>query len=489
MLKSFLWHDYETAGTDPALDWPTQFAGIRTDAQLNEIGEPLNIFCKQPRDHLPHPVAVLVTGLSPQEVNHQGIIEPEFIARIHAEMSQPGTCGVGYNSLRFDDEVTRHALYRNFHDPYAREWKNGNSRWDLIDMVRLAGAIRPEGIEWPLREDGYKSFRLEELTEANGIDHGSAHDALSDVRATIAMARLVRDRQPKLFNYILELRNKRKVAELLNLVTKEMRVHVSGMFGVHRHNLAIIMPLAGHPTNNNGIVVYDLSVDPTPLLELSVEDIQARIFTAASDLPEGVERIPLKTVHINKCPVIVKTSVLTSGNIEGLEIDPALCKKHRDMLLAHPEITKKVQAVFSGSGDFETTDPDQMLYSGGFFSPSDRRVMDQIVASPPEALVNPAFSFEDKRLEEMLFRYRGRHFPHTLDTEDQALWEQYCRDRLNGNLHQQCTRKPLTFEAFDSALVEAKESVAGISKKLELLQQLEDYKQGLQQELQDATPA
>jgi exodeoxyribonuclease-1 len=162
---SFYWHDYETFGADPSRDRPVQFAGLRTDAELNVVGESLVIYSRPADDYLPHPQACLVTGISPQLALQQGVPEAEFIRQIHEELALPGTCGVGYNSLRFDDEVTRYTLYRNFYDPYAREWQNGNSRWDIIDMVRATCALRPEGIEWPLREDGLPSFRLEDLTQ------------------------------------------------------------------------------------------------------------------------------------------------------------------------------------------------------------------------------------------------------------------------------------------------------------------------------------
>ncbi|MDB2384810.1 exodeoxyribonuclease I, partial [Endozoicomonas sp.] len=299
-MQSFYWLDYETTGADPAADWPAQFAGIRTDADLNEIGEPLNIYCQLPADRLPHPEAFMVTGLDPYIVNEKGLIEPEFIKKIHHELSQSGTCAVGYNSIRFDDEVTRHSLYRNFYDPYAREWKNGNSRWDLMDLVRLTAALRPDGINWPLREDGYKSFRLEELTQANGLEHGEAHDALSDVRATIALAKLIKERQPKVYDYVFNHRGKQEVSRLLNTFTKEAVVHVSGMFGAGRNCLAVVMPLAVHPVNKKGIIVYDLSIDPEPLISLSVNDIQKCLFTPAAERPDNVARIPLKVVHINK---------------------------------------------------------------------------------------------------------------------------------------------------------------------------------------------
>ena len=488
MLKSFYWHDYETFGTDPAMDWPAQFAGIRTDAELNEMGEPLNIFCRQPLDHLPHPMAAMVTGLSPQEVNAKGVAEPDFIRMIHHEFMQPGTCGVGYNSLRFDDEVTRHALYRNFYDPYAREWQNGNSRWDLIDMVRLAGAIRPDGIDWPLRDDGFKSFRLEELTAANGITHGSAHDALSDVRATIGMAKLVRERQPKLFDYVLSLRNKHVVSKMLNLARQDMVVHVSGMFGGHRNNLAIVVPLANHPVNKNGIVVYDLAADPTPLIELSAEQIRERLFTPVDQLPEGVERVPLKTVHINKCPVIAPIKVLSAQNQTDLEVDLAQCGQYRQSLLQAPGLAAKVQAVFSGRPDYGegVNDPEKMLYSGGFFSPRDKEAMSQITVSTPEQLANLAISFRDPRLEEMLFRYRGRHYPQTLDEEDHQSWLQYCRDRLLGKLHSG-DDSVLTFANFDQAMAEARAGAGDDIKKQNLLRDVESYVQQLQRTLSIAT--
>ncbi len=481
MLKSFLFHDYETFGTNPALDWPAQFAGIRTDAYFNEIGEPVNIFCKQPVDHLPHPMAAVVTGLTPQIVNERGVVEPEFIRQINQLFMESGTCGVGYNSLRFDDEVTRNALYRNFYDPYAREWQNGNSRWDLIDMVRLAGALRPEGIEWPLQDDGLKSFRLEELTAANGIEHGDAHDALSDVRATIAMARLIRDRQPKLFQFVLHNRGKREVSQILNMAEQKMRVHVSGMFGAHRHNMAMVMPLADHPVNQNGIIVYDLSVDPAPLLELSVEEIQQRLFTPADQLPEGQSRIPLKTVHINKCPVLAPVGVIRPEDRERLEIDMAVCERNRDSLLQQPELKQKVQSVFSALPEGKTSDPDQMLYSGGFFSPADKRMMNRIIATAPDKLTGAGLSFRDSRLEEMLFRYRGRHYPETLDSEDQAQWRRYCQERLFGSEDPNI----LGFTAFADALNEVRNEVGDDQAKRAVLQALEQYVHGLQHDLID----
>ena len=435
MPDTFYWHDYETFGTDPSRDRPVQFAGLRTDFDLNVIGEPLVIFARPADDFLPHPEACLITGITPQQALAEGVPESEFIRQIHAELAQPGTCGVGYNSLRFDDEVTRYTLYRNFYDAYSREWQNGNSRWDIIDMVRATYALRPEGIEWPLREDGLPSFKLEQLTAANGISHEAAHDALSDVHATIAMARLIRDKQPKLYDYVLKHRSKQAVLEQLDIAAMKPVLHVSGMFGAVRHNIALIVPLAMHPDNRNEVICYDLSADPASLFELSPTQIAEHLYTRAADMPEGIERPGLKTLHINRCPILVTAKMADPATAERLGISGEVCRANlaalREQRGRDPQaFEKKMQAVYSSRKYEPITDPDRMLYGGGFFSANDKRIMERVQATEPEALAGQSFVFEDQRLPEMLYRYRARNYPETLSSEERSLWEEYRFARL-----------------------------------------------------------
>ena len=430
MTTTLYWHDYETWGADPRRDRAAQFAGIRTDTDLKIIGKPLVQYCKPATDMLPNPEACLITGITPQQAMKEGVCEAEFMAEIHREFIQPGTCGVGYNSLRFDDEFTRYGFYRNFFDPYAREWKNGNSRWDIIDMIRLTHALRPEGIEWPMREDGTVSFRLEELTKANGISHEGAHDALSDVHATIDMARLVRKCQPKLYDYLFDLRNKQKVAGQLNLQTQEMVLHVSSMYPAAQGCIAPVIPLAQHPTNKNGIIVFDLRNDPEPLLDLSIEEIQERLFVSNKDLPKGEERIPLKTVHINKCPVIAPMATMNSQRAEKWQIDIGLAKRYADKLRANSDLSKKIQQVHEANEFPAIADPDQNLYGGGFFSNLDRRKMDDLTDMSPKDLSKTRTQFDDPRIPEMLFRYRARNWPQSLSQEERMRWEDFRRNRI-----------------------------------------------------------
>lgn len=432
-MNSFYWHDYETWGANPGIDRPCQFAGVRTDADFNVIGEPLNILCQPPVDILPHPQACLVTGLTPQKALRDGLPECEFVRRVHRELSQPGTCGVGYNSIRFDDEVTRYALYRNFFDAYEREWKNGNSRWDLIDVTRLCYALRPNGIEWPEREPGIPSFRLEHLTAANGIGHESAHDALDDVYATIAWAKLLREKQGKLFDYALQQRSKQAAAKMLDVKSQTPVLHVSSMFPAAQGCLAVIAPLARHPRNQNSVICFDLSSDPSEMMTLSAEQIHHRVFTPTADLQaEGLERIPLKTVQTNKCPILATVRLLDVSAQQRLGIERKRCERHWQQLQQGGDLQQRLQAVYEMAEFEPINDPERALYSGGFFGDADRETMRRIRKTDAEQLAAFDWQFDDARLGELLFRYRARNYPHTLSETEQQRWRAFCYRRLHG---------------------------------------------------------
>ncbi|MCI4440213.1 exodeoxyribonuclease I [Tibeticola sp.] len=431
---TFLWHDYETFGTDVRRDRPAQFAAIRTDAALQELGEPLMLYCQPAPDYLPDPDACLVTGITPQQCWANGLPEARFAERIHGAFAQPGTIGVGYNSIRFDDEVTRFLLWRNLIDPYAREWQNECGRWDLLDVVRATWSLRPEGIEWPHNGDGRPSFRLEHLSAANGLVHEAAHDALSDVRATIALARLLRARQPRLFDFCFALHRKERVAAEIGLpcTPREARpfIHISGMFAPERGCLAIMWPLATHPNNRNELIAWDLAYDPSELASLDAEAIRARLFTRAEALPEGVARLPIKSVHLNKSPVVIgNLKVLTPAVRERWGIDLEQQLAHAVMARHLPDLSAIWAEVFSRPEPTEPVDVELDLY-GGFLSNADRRRLEQLRALAPAGLANARMGFDDPRLDELVFRWRARNWPETLDDEGRARWQALRHARL-----------------------------------------------------------
>ncbi len=428
---TLLWHDYETWGVNPRRDRPSQFAAIRTDLELNIIGKSIEIFCQPSNDFIPHPEAVLVTGITPQRAMNEGIPEAEFFQQINAEFSKAGTCGVGYNSIRFDDEVTRFGFYRNFIDPYAREWQNGNSRWDILDLVRMTHALRPEGIIWPQRDDGsgLPSFRLEHLTAANGIEHAGAHDALIDVKATIEMARLIKKYQPRLFDYYFSLRQKSKAAELLNTHSDTIVLHVSGMFSAELGSIAPIYPLMQHPSNKNEIICFDLRQDPELLLSLSTEEMAVNLYTPNKERAEGDIRVALKGVHLNKSPALAPIKTLSEEMAKKWQINWNEIEAHKQKLMTDKTLLPRLQAMYQQKTDFSEVDADSALYSG-FISPSDRNICNKIIHSSPEALstFNPAFS--DQRLQTLFPRYRARNWPETLNFDEQREWQEFCHARI-----------------------------------------------------------
>jgi exodeoxyribonuclease I len=427
---TFFWHDYETWGRVPRRDRPSQFAGVRTDADLNEIGEPLMQYCQPAPDFLPDPEACLLTGILPQACLAQGLPEHAFADAIEQQLARPGTVGVGYNSIRFDDEVTRHLFWRNLIDPYAREWQNDCGRWDLLDVVRCTWALRPEGVAWPTNDEGRPSFKLTDLTAANGLAHDAAHDALSDVRATIALARLIKVRQPRLWEFCLRLRSKHEVVREMG-VGKPF-LHISGMYGVERGCTALVWPIAPHPGNKNEVIVWDLSADPTELFSLNVDDIRTRMFTRSDDLPEGVTRLPLKTVHVNKSPIVIGNLKTLSPEVAAkwqLDIPQAL--RHAELVAKQGHLLAGMwPAVFERPARDARADVDEDLY-GGFIGNEDRRTLQRLRTLDGAQLSAKRPTFADARLDELFFRYRARNFPDSLNEAERAQWSSHCAHRLH----------------------------------------------------------
>ncbi len=430
MAASFLFYDLETFGTDPRRSRVAQFAAIRTDTELNQIEEPHDVLVKPASDLLPSPIATLITGIEPQRALRDGVNEAAAFARIFEAMSQPETCALGYNSLRFDDEFVRFGLFRNFYDPYEREWRGGNSRWDLLDVMRMARALRPEGLEWPVREDGAPSFKLEHLAQANDVRVGDAHEALSDVRALICIARKLKLAQPKLWEYALRLRDKRFAAGLLDTVAMTPVLHISQRFPASRLCAAAVAPLTRHPQIDNRVIVYDLSEPPDALLTLDVEDILDRLYTPAADLPPGVARIPLKEVHLNRSPILVEWAHLRDDELDRLRIDPQqVLERIEQLRAAGPALAEKIRRVYAKRAMQPAIDADGALYDG-FLPDADRKRFPDVRSASPQTLQERDFAFQDPRLQELLFRYRARNWPESLSPDESERWRAYRRLRL-----------------------------------------------------------
>jgi exodeoxyribonuclease-1 len=481
MPASFLFYDLETFGSDPRTSRIAQFAAIRTDPELNQVEEPISFFVRPADDLLPSPVATLITGITPQHALLEGVNEAEAFARIFEEMSRPETCTLGYNSLRFDDEFIRHGLFRNFFDAYEREWRGGNCRWDLLDVLRLAHALRPEGIVWPQREDGATSFRLEHLAAANGVRIGDAHEALSDVRALIGIARKLRAAQPKLWDYALRLRDKRHAAQLLDTVAMEPVLHVSQRYPAARLCAAAVLPLARHPQIDSRVIVFDLDSEPDALLALDPDEIADRLYTPAADLPEGEARIPLKEVHLNRCPALVAWPHLRAQDLARLSIDvPAIQRRATRLRDAGAALAEKVRRVYARARPSrDPADVDAGLYDG-FVGDGDKRRFSDVRATAPHMLGSSDFCFTDQRLPELLFRYRARNWPQSLTVDERARWDDYRRRRLST----ESELSEMSLERYRLELQQLRSLHAGDGGKLALLDRLDAWSRDIEAGLQ-----
>lgn len=423
MSETFYWYDLETSGTNPKWDRIVQFAGLRTDADMNVVGDEYSTYVRLPDDVLPNPQASLVTGITPQLTHTKGISETSALLEINRIFSEPKTCVAGYNSLRFDDEFIRYSFYRNLIDPYTREWKNGNSRWDLIDLVRATGALRRDGIEWPIDDDGLPVYKLEVLTKANGIEHGHAHDAMSDVHATAALARRIKQAQPRLFEYYFGLRNKKAVRALLEPYGARLCVQVSALYPRERFGVAPIISITRHPTNGNSMIVVDLAEDVESLLNESSEEISKKLFSN-----DRSERPPLREVRLNRCPFIATAEVLTEENLERTGIDMKLAKE-RARRLRVPGLAEKLMRVYSQPRPSPAADPDAALYDG-FLQEEDRSRCEALHEDLRKGRWRH-MDFTDPRLHVLASRMKARSFVGLLDAEDLAPWHEFVSNKLS----------------------------------------------------------
>lgn len=481
MAHTFLWYDLETFGTDPRWDRIAQFAAIRTDTQLRQIGEPIVLHGRISPDYLPDPEACLITGLTPRKTADRGLTEVELARAIFAEMSQPQTCSVGFNSLRFDDEFIRNLFYRNFMDPFYREYQNENTRWDILSLVQMTHDLRPEGINWEYREDGTPLFRLEALTAQNGIHHEDAHDALADVEATIAVARLVREAQPRLYEYHQTLRKKSVARRMLNLEHPQPVLMSAPIYARPGGYTTIVMPLSVHPEKNNETIVFDLRHDPAPLWELTIEELQYRTFTRQSELGD-IPRIPLSGVPLSRVPNIAPLETLTPEAAQRLNLDRAKALSRAQELAKHPELATRIRQLYQRQGNWpQYSDPDLGIYSGGFFGDPDKFVFTNIHTSSPEELISNPPSFVDPRGPEMLRRYVGRNFPNALRGEAAQQWRRFCARRLLAPEYAGAR----TFNEFRRRIAVLQERPERTPQDIQILTDLLDYAQWLEKHVME----
>lgn len=433
-MKTFFFYDLETSGLNPRSSRIMQFAGIRTDMELNPIGEPINVLVKLSDDVLPDPGAVMVTGITPQSTLADGLSEPEFCKMLMQDVFTNDTITVGFNSVRFDDEFIRHTLWRNFYDPYEWSWSEGRSRWDMLDVVRMTRALRPSGINWPTDKSGKAVNKLELIAKANNLLHTKAHDALSDVEALIGVAKLIKQNHMKLFDYLLTLRDKKAVAKLVNLENPEPFVYASGRYDAQFEKTTVALPITPG-VKPGSVLVYDLRYDPTHFMSASPAALASIIFAdRRTRESEEFERLPVKELSYNKCPAVAPMGVLDSDSQKRLSLNLDTIKKHLDILTGNPAFSGAVREAFEMREPYESsTDVETQLYDG-FVNEKDKVRITAVRSASASELADFHPTFVDERLPELLLRYKARSYPSSLSEDEMKAWEQYRTEKLKTQL-------------------------------------------------------
>ncbi len=434
MTQTFFFYDLETSGLSARSDRVMQFAGIRTDLSMQKIGDPINIMVKLNDDTLPSPEAVMVTGITPQSTQADGLTEAEFAKFLHDDVFIPGTISVGFNNIRFDDEFVRHLFWRTFHDPYEWSWKDDCSRWDMLDVVRMTRALRPDGIEWPADAEGRATNRLELLSKANGVDHANAHDALSDVEALIDIATLLKEKQPKLFDYLLNARHKKTVQQLVNLESKQPFVYTSGRYDAQYDKTTVAFPLTAAPNGN--VIVYDLRHDPEPFVGLSPDELSKKLFASWEERKtDGFIALPVKTLQYNRCPAVAPLGVLEQADgWKRIDLTLETIERHKKVLLAHPDFAERVRMIAEKRPAYATTkDAESRLYDG-FINGPDKLRIETVRNATARDLADFHPHFDDERLTDLLLRYKARNYPNSLSEDEAGQWEAWRAERLNAQV-------------------------------------------------------
>ncbi len=432
MKQTFFFYDLETSGFNPRWSRIVQFGGQRTDMDLKPIGPPINYLIKITQDVLPDPDAVLITGITPQQTLAEGITEAEFLKIFHEQATTPGTIFVGFNSIRFDDEFMRFLHYRNFYDPYEWQYKDERSRWDLLDVVRMTRALRPKGIKWPVDVEGKATNRLELLVALNKLNHEKAHDALSDALASIEVAKLIYKKQPKLFNYLLKMRDKQKIAQLV--LSGQPFAYSSGKYPSEYEKTTVAVMIAEHP-NGRGALVYDLREDPKQFVALSTQELAEAWKRRWNE--EGLH-LPVKTLQFNRCPAVAPLSVLDEASRQRLKLDQSTIDLYAKELNNMKDWKVRVGAALDILDQQQQTSlllkdrlVDEQLYDG-FFDRHDRSVLERLQAAKPDDLNDLAAGLKDTRLKMMLPLYKARNFPNYLSPSERTTWERYRFEKIYG---------------------------------------------------------
>lgn len=427
---NFLWYDYETYGLDPTQDRIAQFASIRTDENLNQIGEECSIFSDIPDDYLPSPYACIVHGFTPDQTADYSLKESIFANKIFDILNQQETCVVGFNNNSFDDEFTRFLFYRNLLDPYSWHYRNGNSRWDIVNLARTTSAIYPSAINVKSENDGF-SFKLQDLARVNNIESSNAHNALSDVHTTISLARLIKNNAPDIFNASFRIRSKKAVKIFIKSNRLKPLIYTSQFIKSKFKSTTVVVPICRHPLYPDYYISIDLKHDLSKFVNHSFDQIKDFVFTNKDPHANPFEFPRFHVIKLARCPSLYEFSLFSHDLPSRLGFGNGfLDSQVSEVRCMEDRLIEVINNVFTTASKGVQDDAEAQLYEG-FISDTDRHLCSIFINSLANRQVPNPQSFEDIRLQVLSWRYLNRNFSE-LRTNQKSLdkWREYVNQKL-----------------------------------------------------------
>lgn len=394
MKKTYLFYDIETSGLNPAFDQVLQFAAIRTDKDLNEIARH-EIRVALRKDVLPAPEAVITHMISLENMQ-QGISEVVGIQQIHQLLNEPGTISVGYNTLGFDDEFLRFSFYRNLFTPYTHQYANECSRMDIYPILIFYYLFAKDGINWPMR-DNKLSLKLEELIVHNQLAEGQAHDAMVDVQATVALAKLLK-RNKEMWEYCCDYFSKEKELTRLNkwglFQADHIGLYIDPAFGVNNNFLAPVVCLGQHWHYKNQWLF--LRLDLPELQQVAADEINKNTWVMRKKMAEPGFLLPASDRYLEKLTAERKNTLIENKKwlLDNVEYFKKISDYHLDY--KYPIVPQ--------------ADVDSVLYQTGFFSSDDVRCCYDFHQADILHKINLLEKFNNPDLRDLAWRLLGRNY-------------------------------------------------------------------------------
>lgn len=399
---SFIFYDTETTGTHTAFDQILQFAAIYTDEELNEI-ERFEIRCRLLPNIVPSPGAMRVTRLKVSQLTDTTLPSHyEMMCSIRQKLLEwsPSTF-LGYNTIKFDENLLRQAFYQTLHPLYLTNTL-GNSRTDIMRIAQAASVYAPGALVIPNNADGKPNYKLDRLAPANGFEHEDAHEALSDVEATLHIAKLILKRSPDVWSAFMRFSTKAAVADY---ASNEQAFCLTEFYYGDAYSW-LVAPLGASAMNSSEFYVYNLGVDPNSLSSLKNTELIARLNT----LPK-----PVRTIRTNAAPMIFSLDD-APHSASGKSLSQEELDRRVSILEADLALKKRLITVFEQTKQEWPASPhvEEQIYNG-FYQRDDEELREAFHTVDWTKRKELVERFEDQRLKKLGSQLIYAEQPEVLD--------------------------------------------------------------------------